>query len=271
MSVLPPENLYHYTDQQGMFGILETGELWATRIHCLNDHQEFRHGLEILKSAILALPYKISLQTAIDTAFDSVSKINICVSSWTEHRDQLSQWRAYGGQRQGYALGLQSSDLLSLSQASSWTFKRCIYDEHEKLRFSDTIAAQFRDKLASVSHIVGDDPKPNGLNELLRDFVFPFVPFFKHSGFREEAEWRLVSPPIGRSDPLFHARPGPLFPLTFYKLRISGGTGKRLSAKIVIGPGASQELASHGIAVAAARSQFDVHSRVYSQTPWRTG
>jgi hypothetical protein len=75
---------------------------------------------------------------------------------------------------------------------------------------------------------------------------------------------------IRRTDPLFTVRPGTSFPITYYRFDISGGALGKLEAEIVVGPGASQELASHGAAVASIDSKFDVKTRRYSGTPWRT-
>jgi hypothetical protein len=36
-----PDIIYHYTNQLGLLGIIEKRELWATKIHYLNDATEF--------------------------------------------------------------------------------------------------------------------------------------------------------------------------------------------------------------------------------------
>jgi hypothetical protein len=40
-----PELLYHYTDQNGLLGIIESQSFRATDIRFLNDTEEFEHGL----------------------------------------------------------------------------------------------------------------------------------------------------------------------------------------------------------------------------------
>jgi hypothetical protein len=47
-----PTELFHYTSYAGLLGILESGEFWATSIHCLNDSREFAHGRELAKHAL---------------------------------------------------------------------------------------------------------------------------------------------------------------------------------------------------------------------------
>src|ERR1700686_1662523 len=41
----PPPIIYHYTNDVGLRGILESGRLWLTDIFNLNDPSELRHGL----------------------------------------------------------------------------------------------------------------------------------------------------------------------------------------------------------------------------------
>lgn len=268
-----PERIFHYTDQKGLFGILDSGELWATRIHCLNDHQEFCHGIDSLLAAVLmrnGTRVGADIEEQLARAFQSVRALNICVSSWSEHQDQLSQWRAYGKSRQGYALGLRSEDLKERAEIAGWMFGRCVYDDGGKRNLSKLIAERFWSRVAEYEQLRLESSGAGRFEHLLHETVFPYASFLKHNGFSEESEWRLVSPIIERTDKSFTVRPGPFFPVTYYRFPVSGGALSKLEAELIIGPGISQELASHGAAVAANRSKFDVMVRRYSLTPWRT-
>lgn len=44
----PPEVIYHYTNDGGLKGILETGKIWLSDAFSLNDPSELRHGYSIL-------------------------------------------------------------------------------------------------------------------------------------------------------------------------------------------------------------------------------
>src|SRR6266446_6681063 len=54
----PPPIVYHYTNDVGLKGILETGQLWLTDIFSLNDPSELKHGFslasDILKSKAIS-------------------------------------------------------------------------------------------------------------------------------------------------------------------------------------------------------------------------
>jgi hypothetical protein len=40
----PDTNLFHYTSAQGLYGIMMSGELWASKVDYLNDHKEIQPG-----------------------------------------------------------------------------------------------------------------------------------------------------------------------------------------------------------------------------------
>jgi hypothetical protein len=43
-----PGTLFHYSDQVGYLGILQSGKLWATGIQLLNDSLEYELGLRLI-------------------------------------------------------------------------------------------------------------------------------------------------------------------------------------------------------------------------------
>jgi len=47
-----PDLLYHYTDANGLLGILESKEIFLTQSDYLNDSSELIHGWEITKKII---------------------------------------------------------------------------------------------------------------------------------------------------------------------------------------------------------------------------
>lgn len=44
--------IYHYTDLNGLKGIIESGSLWATHFSFLNDSNELIHGMNCLENAL---------------------------------------------------------------------------------------------------------------------------------------------------------------------------------------------------------------------------
>jgi hypothetical protein len=51
----PPEILYHYTDQDGLLGIMEKDQLWATKMQYMNDATEFGASLDLARERLQSL------------------------------------------------------------------------------------------------------------------------------------------------------------------------------------------------------------------------
>ncbi len=48
----PPPILYYYTTQQGLLGIINSREIWATHTQYMNDVREFRHATEFAREQL---------------------------------------------------------------------------------------------------------------------------------------------------------------------------------------------------------------------------
>ena len=114
----PPPFIFHYTDDVGLRGILETGTLWLTDIFYLNDPSEVRHGCKLddeFKTAAAAAGAEeqpsiaeFAGNLAGRLQHDSLRVANMFVLSFSEDGDDLGQWRAYADNGRGYALGFDA-------------------------------------------------------------------------------------------------------------------------------------------------------------------
>jgi hypothetical protein len=118
-SFKPPELVYHYTDDNGLKGILENGNLWFTDIFNLNDPTEIAHGF---KKAVELLDRLTRPRMPIHETFVSGfanfadkgglgAAANFFTCSFSLASDDLGQWRAYADNGQGYALGFDAKEL----------------------------------------------------------------------------------------------------------------------------------------------------------------
>jgi hypothetical protein len=124
----PPQELWHYTTGDGLIKILESGELWSTQVSCVNDSTEFRHAIRasreafrrrLASDATLSQEHR-SLLERIDRELeiDGSETAGYFVACFSENRDDLSQWRAYGSGEGGFALRFQIDSLIDYS--NSW-------------------------------------------------------------------------------------------------------------------------------------------------------
>jgi hypothetical protein len=159
-----PELLYHYTDQQGLLGIIEDGCIWATHFRYLNDTSEgeiaSRAAWEELNSRVNSdsLMQFIGMRPIEGTRkiecndeeilsqgnriLSEVTSQDFYVTSFSEQGNLLSQWRAYSGESGGYSIGFSPDYLKTIGKhflGGTWwkNFLRdeplvpCRYCDHE--------------------------------------------------------------------------------------------------------------------------------------------
>jgi len=114
----PPTTIYHYTNDIGLRGILETGQLWLSDIFNLNDPSELSHGfsqaVKILNSKADNGPQESRIfakQFALFHERGMQETAHYFVCSFSSDGDDLGQWRAYADNGRGYVLGFDAKTL----------------------------------------------------------------------------------------------------------------------------------------------------------------
>lgn len=228
----PEGLLYHYTDQKGLLGILDSKSIWATHVRYLNDSSEFTLGWDKSWETLIRLvdqsdyEYKDQLRR-IYGRFRRVisnspghSKYYVwCMTddkaADAEHRgfegDRLSQWRGYSGGGHGFSLGFDASALQTCFTTATkvvFSLGRRVYDEGKQDAHIEGLAAghlkEFLGKWSIYFHERRDpslSPLDNFKNNLdytiapILDMYTDFIEFgafMKHPGFLEENEWRFA-------------------------------------------------------------------------------
>ena len=125
-----PEELWHYTDANGLIGILKTGQIWARQVSCLNDTLEQRYFGDLVHAAVKARRKEIldpvvePLFRIADEGLDNVDLTSAgqFVACFSEAEDDLGQWRGYGGGECGYAIGFRSQAIVDAATRRPRTF-----------------------------------------------------------------------------------------------------------------------------------------------------
>ncbi|UZJ46175.1 DUF2971 domain-containing protein [Marinimicrobium sp. C6131] len=211
-----PTELFHYTSQAGLIGIIETNSIWASKIHYLNDSTEFELALNLVKEVLNEKRKKVRTTPSrkkIDCFLENIKSIgstNVCVASLSENRDLLSQWRAYGGGSGGYSIGVKAQNIAKNVMNRGFSLLKCEYDENKQLSLArmlvseclaenvDTEIVKFNRGVPTLDFSAGSEFKRK---------LSLLASVLKHKTFKEESEWRLVSQePISAQDLKF--RPG---------------------------------------------------------------
>lgn len=202
-----PDILWHYTTGANLIKIFESDSLWMTQISCLNDHREIRLASHRYKEALenygrqktLSDPEKILLQKAIKGLENDSAPINWWyVACFSAERDDLSQWRAYGGGEGGYAIGFKADGLVSTAFPDKALLAPVYYDEAVHADVAQKVAAAtfrfFLEGLKSRGGNAGatvDDWCDAFLDGWSRAITY-LGPVVKHPKFEPEHEWRLI-------------------------------------------------------------------------------
>ncbi|HEV2546033.1 MAG TPA: DUF2971 domain-containing protein [Stellaceae bacterium] len=108
------EPLYHYTDAGGLIGIIQTQQIWFTSFLHLNDPTELTFGIEVAHELLNEIGehkdrrVNIFCQMVTDILGhrNFRSTFGFFLASFSRERNDLGQWRAYGNNGRGFALGL---------------------------------------------------------------------------------------------------------------------------------------------------------------------
>lgn len=186
--------IYHYTSLGSLKSIIESETLWATNIRFLNDTEEYTHALKIFNNSIekiqgrdspeIALPIKDLVNQAKSLNFDSQQ--DHFAISFAKNGDQLSQWRAYGNVC--IAFNKEKLEKSLKKELRDVYIKDCKYDEEE-------ITENLSKKATLLISELIKTKKTHEDRDLNLDFFSDFytdAAFFKHSGFKEEGEYRFV-------------------------------------------------------------------------------
>jgi hypothetical protein len=199
----PPDIIYHYTNDIGLKGILETGRLWLTDVFQLNDPSELSHGFEI---AIIALSSKVASAKPASKQFaqfvaDCFKRMGIqgsaqfFVCAFSSCGDDLGQWRAYADNGRGYALGFDGKVLekafFDSGNADSFPIT---YDDAQLAKLDSAIIdAYFR--LVDLEMILQSGASTVDIAVLcthLTIYLLNVAIFFKHKAYENEKEYRFL-------------------------------------------------------------------------------
>lgn len=215
IATLHPE-LFHYTTAAGLAGILKDKSLWATHSSFVNDEEEIFGFYD----DILPLILRPILPQISDSDFKQIiSGLKYAASRWHDYyitsfststtdnkliseNGLLSQWRAYGSDG-GYALVLDTAaldDVLRKEGEAYPEIEYCLGDVHYRLndnrRTDDQVTDGMIDNLEKAFKKFEASKREEGAEDLAK-WLTTLSLFFKHEGFKEEKEVRLVSPQLG--------------------------------------------------------------------------
>jgi len=241
----PKGRIYHYSSQQGLLGILETREFWATKIQFMNDAEEFRHAIALAKAILERRQNELGRIDAIDCAIQHLpitETTDIFLACFSEVGDLLSQWRGYCPEGIGFSIGFDYQELEAVAIAQECFIGRCIYDMDTKNNLLEEIIDHFLGR-ASSQPVDSDGP-------IFQEFLMNFwvvAPLLKDPSFQEENEWRIISFPKSLKDALVGLRAGKSTLIPYFRLKLETMKKSALNEiEIIVSPNPNMNLALAG-------------------------
>ena len=263
----PPRHLFHYTDLEAVKGIMSSKSLWLSKFTSTNDISEIQLAIQHLQAFVSKAAAELKSDEAKllrDAALEleGFRDTNICLASFCEERDLLSQWRSYGNDGRGIALGFGGGSLRSLAKRHELSLYRCVYDpkEHGKIA-SDLVAMLLSSYRARKTWTKAARAK------LLDQFNTTFLhvaPVIKDHRFGEEREWRLVSKPL----PFDHPEMLPVLKGNQASIKYAVNLDDIIS-RVTIGPTLDPYNVSDAIQLLSLRNGFKVGRIEISSIPFR--
>jgi len=193
------EVLYHYTSISSFKSIIEKKELWITRSDFLNDPEELSYFANLVVKTIDSIRVTRSipeeflnpLYTNYLSYFQSVFPQNHYILSLSKSLDSLSMWNYYG-KNDGYCIGLNFKELTETITFNRFNFHHgsVNYNVDEQISILDLELQSAYDYWVTSHN--SDPSKIQSITDTLFDRWSMYALFFKHEGYQNEIEYRLV-------------------------------------------------------------------------------
>lgn len=252
-------------------GIVDNGEIWLSNVSFLNDRRELLYGLDATA--------KVAKEFSSDEAYQEwhkplnrvlarlkAGKIpNTYAACFCEKSDILSQWRGYGGSEQGVAIVFNRKGLLDTLENSKATLFPVVYGQ---LKTADQITKELSEKLDDIEEAAKREEYSDVEKEKeAYSVVCGLLPQFKHIGFADEREWRIVvQQNTLRPTVSFRANSNVMVP--YLKLKLSESSPLPIDY-VRVGPGREQELTKRSVALYLESKGYNKIEVRVSNVPFR--
>ncbi|SFJ70305.1 Protein of unknown function [Bosea sp. OK403] len=247
----PAGLLYHYCDANALLSIFQHRQVWATDARYLNDSKELvslfgnvaRH-LELASSET-----ERYVRTQLMNVADFAPKFGVNViglssyaACFSEDGDVLSQWRAYGSDGMGFAIGFEPRELGALCDGGTGSLKRMIYGGVAEEQIITDYFGKIVRALTPIEGAFARYGYPSmtfdawlqlRMSEFLHEVAFEC----KHPAFHEEREWRILA---SGGDIRFRASNNRIAPYKSLDMSSSVTPSLMPVKQIVIGPRADK-------------------------------
>lgn len=189
--------LFHYTDLNGLKGIATEHDLWLTHALYCNDEAEVKLGIEVARDQIKLMLKDPELPSRkqdylhrLDGVLKEPPKESVYICCFCQQGDELSQWRAYGGNGNGVSLKIDPIEFIDYAGHRPFGFLAIWNVFYPSERQGEIMRRALETAYQKFSTLA-----PEEIARKAKDVIDFFVPTFKHPGFVGEDEWRMIFVP----------------------------------------------------------------------------
>jgi hypothetical protein len=188
------DTIYHYSDLGSLIGILESQNLYSTNINYLNDAKELKHGVSLISEVIdlFRNTKNERIFSFMKSSLNKIYDIDKYVTCFSKNGDLLSQWRSYGNDGKGVAIGF---DPLEIEESiyDSIVCMNIMYSESRQKEILEVYIRIIIGYFESIKENIDwtDFDYDNLIADTLIYFLEGIISNFKHPSFSEEKEFRI--------------------------------------------------------------------------------
>lgn len=199
-----PHRLYHFTDCDGLIGILRDKTIWASLATSLNDRSETQHGVSLVRNLIQEQKVRAKWLPLdrLDATLNQPQSWRHYVISFCGRSDTALHWLHYGRSGSGVAIGFDSRALKRAARRQQFKLYPVLYkEERQQARLESVVNTVDRilgRKLRQLTRRLDRHLLVDVALELVTNEVWRVAPRMKAPVFEPELEWRLLaSIPMG--------------------------------------------------------------------------
>lgn len=200
------KTVYYYCSPNTFEKILKDKKLWLCDMMKTNDYREINYVLDDIKNTVKTTRFegvlseedatlvKIAVKKRLQFYTQCCHWLAICFSTLS---DDLGQWRAYGADGRGFAIGFDTEKLKKLEEHNCIHFEEIKYGDRAKSKFVKKAIEQLVDDLRvcvnrnSIRSPEGLNQKGINIIKAWGDKLTSQICFFKSESFSAEHEHRL--------------------------------------------------------------------------------